>query len=169
MPRGAAPPPFRRQQGERYLAHPRRRAVAGRQEIPCAVAAQRQDQPRQDGPAARHAAGAQRDRKREVRPGFKPGGLTLEPAQNLRAVETQIIPVGAQEPDGIGAAGQRGRPALLERGQKAGLDLERGGNRVEIEAERCAALAQGLPDRMRIGQSASAVRRLFRAPGISEK
>ena len=72
----------------------------------------------------------------------RPRGFGLEAPQDLAAVQTEVIAIGAHEADRVSRPGKTVRTPLLERRQIGGLDPESVRYVTEIEAERLALLPQ---------------------------
>ena len=117
-------------------------ALAGAEIVPGAVAAQRQDHAGQQHPAAGNAALVERHRKGQVRAGLDVRLFLAIAVENALAVEAEIIRIGPDEADRVGRPGQLLGAALLDRGEIDRLYAQGLGDRVEVEPELLAALAQ---------------------------
>ncbi len=106
----------RRQKPDRYLGNTfRTGALASRQVIPGAVPAKHQNQRNQEHPPTGNAVLTERHRKSQIRLRFESGRLCLEAAQDLAAVQTEVIAIGAHEADRVSRTRKQVRTPCLER------------------------------------------------------
>src|SRR5690348_10172447 len=123
--------------------------VPGRNVVPDAIGANGHDSATEQDRAGGDPPLAYRHGEAQVVLELLPLDLLLEAAHHLGAIEAQILRIGADEADGVGAAGKILVPPVLDGLQVRRSDTERRTDLADVAAKSLACLAQQRADAMR--------------------